>query len=106
VIVAALVLAAQLAAPAPAPVEDAEITVLARRLEAVAAIVTRDPQGRMHCDLSQSSGDPKTDAKLCETAARCVKKGAVDNVAVKACIDKRKPELLRDFAANLRGKAG
>lgn len=102
----AMALALALGAAGSAPVaEEDEIVVLARRLEQVAVVVSRDPQGRMQCGVSPSSGNLKIDSRLCETAARCVRKGAADNAAVKACIDKRKPDLLREFAANLHGKS-
>lgn len=96
----ALLVAAQ---PAdPAPVDDDAILVLARRLETVAVAVSRDTKGRTTCSVAPSSGNPRIDSRLCETAARCVKKGAADNEAIKSCIDKRKPDLLREFTANLR----
>ncbi len=64
--------------------------------------VAPNAQGKLACGMNQSSGSAKMDAKLCETAARCVKQGAVGNDAVKACIDKRKPDLLNEFATALR----
>jgi hypothetical protein len=95
-VMAALAMMAQTAAP-----ED-EITVFARRLESVSVRLAPDANGKLACGMNQSSGDAKIDAKLCRAAARCVKQGAAGNDAMKNCIDKTKPGLLRDFAANRR----
>ena len=86
------------AAQAPEPVPtDEEIVVIAQKLNGLAVYVGRDAKGRYHCDLSESSGNARLDAQLCKTSAACVKKGATEQAAIKACIDKRKSTLLADF---------
>ena len=83
-------------APEPVPTDE-EIVVIAQKLNGLAVYVGRDAKGRYHCDLSESSGNARLDAQLCKTSATCVKKGATEQAAIKACIDKRKSTLLADF---------
>ena len=92
-ILTVLLAAAQVAAPT---VED-EIVVLAKRLATTSAIVGRDHRGRSTCSVTASTGSVRLDSALCRTAATCVKAGAVDQAAVSACIDRRKPALLADI---------
>lgn len=82
--------------PEPVPTDE-EIVVIAQKLGMIAVNVGRDAKGRYHCDLSESSGNARLDARLCKTSAACVKKGAASQAAVKACIDERKSTLLADF---------
>ncbi|WP_137862494.1 MULTISPECIES: hypothetical protein [unclassified Sphingomonas] len=83
--------------PAPAPQDELNIEVVGRRLAAISATVGQGAGGKLGCALSASSGYAKLDEQLCRAATECVRKGARDSAAVKACIDKRKPALLADF---------
>lgn len=93
-------------AAAVAPSGDDEIVVMGRTLEGLAVILARDPAGKLSCNLSASSGDRGVDAGLCKTAARCFKQGAIENAAMRACIDARKPAILNEFAARVRARQG
>jgi len=87
------------ALPANAADND-EIVVIANRLKAASAIVSRDAQGRYQCALSQSTGLIKLDADLCKAVTKCVRKGASDQAAVGQCVERSKPNLLarvRDY---------
>jgi len=95
---AALVLAATLQAT-PAPAEE-EIIVIGQRLARLSVFVRQEGR-RMSCSLSESSGNARLDAQLCRAAARCVRDGARENEAVRACIDRRKPALLADLRREL-----
>lgn len=97
--IASLILLAQ--APVAPPPSD-EITVLAHRLDSITVWLSPGADGRLACGMNQSSGDSGIDAKLCKTAARCLKAGASAHDDMKTCIDKTKPGLLRDFAASRR----
>lgn len=79
----------------PSPAEE-EIVVIGQRLARLSAFVRQDG-GRLSCSLSESSGNARLDARLCRTAARCVRDGARENDAVRACIDRRRPALLADL---------
>ena len=68
----------------PLPAEEPDIVVIGRRLAALSVRVGRDPQGRFTCGLSQSTGNARLDEQLCRTAAKCVKTGAIDQVAAAA----------------------
>lgn len=99
----ALAVAAQVA---PAPANESDIVVIAKRLQSVSVNVGRDPRGRFSCGLSQSTGSAKLDEQLCKAATACVRKGAVESAAVSACIDARKPALLDDLRRSLgRGRS-
>jgi hypothetical protein len=87
---------AMLVQAVPAAPED-EIVVVGRKLAAISATVTRGPDGKLGCALSESSGHASLDAQLCRAASQCVRKGAADAASVKACIDGRKPDLLAAF---------
>ena len=82
--------------------EEAEILVLARKLDSVSLSVARDEKGRLSCAPVQSTGLVKLDAKLCEATAKCVRKGEVTNDAVKACVTKAKPALMADLRTLLK----
>ncbi|WP_404710854.1 hypothetical protein [Sphingomonas sp. MMS24-J13] len=97
--IAALIMLAQASAP---DVPTDEITVMAHRLESTSVWLSRGADGKLACGMNQSSGDTKIDAKLCTTAARCLKDGATAGDDMKSCIDKTKPGILREFAANRR----
>jgi hypothetical protein len=96
----ALVLLAQVPTVGPVPTED-EIVVIAKRLDAIAVTVGRDARGRYHCSLSASSGNARIDERLCRTSSTCVRKGANDGAAVKACVQQRKAGLLEAFRREL-----
>ncbi|MCP4027571.1 MAG: hypothetical protein GY736_14870 [Sphingomonas sp.] len=89
----------------PLPAEEPDIVVIGRRLAALSVRVGRDPQGRFTCGLSQSTGNARLDEQLCRTAAKCVKTGAIDQVAAAACIDRRKPALLEGVRRSLAAGA-
>ena len=93
-IMLAVLAAAQVAA---APAAEDEIVVIGRRFAQTAVIVGKDARGRLTCDLTASSGNVRLDERLCRTASKCVIKGATDNAVVKACIDRKKPDLFADF---------
>lgn len=94
----ALLLAAATQDAPPATAPDT-IEVIGQRLRAVTVAVTRDPTGRTSCSLSASTGNDWLDARLCETATTCVKKGAETREAIDACITARKPDLLAEVRA-------
>ncbi|HEX8055448.1 MAG TPA: hypothetical protein VF481_02200 [Novosphingobium sp.] len=98
-----LLVAALLAQATSEPV-DQEITVMGARLQALSVMLGRDARGKLACNLSASSGNAGVDEQLCKTAARCFKQGAVENAAMHACIDARKPAILEDFAARVRAR--
>lgn len=80
--------------------DNEEIVVIANRLKAASATVSRDAQGRYQCALSQSTGLVNLDADLCKAVTRCVRKGASDQAAVGQCVERSKPNLLgrvRDY---------
>ncbi|MEP9358180.1 hypothetical protein [Sphingomonas sp. KR3-1] len=85
-----------------APQDEINIEVVGRKLAAISATVSKGADGKLGCALSESSGYAKLDGQLCRTATACVRQGARDSAAVKACIDKRKPALLADFKRNWR----
>ncbi|MDH4744344.1 hypothetical protein OMP43_09990 [Sphingomonas sp. CBMAI 2297] len=87
---------------APAPQDELNIEVVGRRLAAISATVSQGAGGKLGCALSASSGYARLDEQLCRAATQCVRKGARDSAAVKACIDKRKPALLADFKRGWR----
>ena len=93
--IVALLLAAAVAAPAPA--ED-EIVIIARKVDSVAITLGRDGEGHTTCGISKSSGDLAIDEKLCLIAAKCVKPGPVDEAAVHSCVEARKPKLVAALA--------
>lgn len=95
-----LALAAAVALQAAATPTD-DIVVIGQRLAGLSASVTRDAAGRYHCALDGSSGNGKLDASLCRVATDCVRKGATEQAAVSACVDRRKPKLLADLRAEL-----
>ncbi len=95
--IALALLAAVQTTPAAPP--EADIVVVARRLQALSVIVGRNAQGRFTCSLSDSSGSPTLDVQLCLAASKCVEKGKA-GAAVSRCIDKRKPGLLADLRAS------
>ncbi|MET0137087.1 MAG: hypothetical protein ABW048_03650 [Sphingobium sp.] len=81
----------------------ADIVVLGQRLRTVATIVARDPEGRLGCTLTLSTGNDALDHDLCRTAASCARKGAETAEAVRACVDARKPELLDKVRTAIAG---
>jgi hypothetical protein len=85
-----------------APADELNIEVVGRKLAAISAVVSRNADGKLGCALSDTSGYAKLDEQLCRTATTCVRKGARETAAVKACIDKRKPALLADFKRSWR----
>jgi len=85
-----------------APQDELNIEVVGRRLAAISATVSQGAGGKLGCALSASSGYAKLDEQLCRTATQCVRKGARESAAVKACIDRRKPALLADFKRSWR----
>jgi hypothetical protein len=85
-----------------APADELNIEVVGRKLAAISATVSQGAGGKLGCALSDTSGYAKLDEQLCRTATQCVRKGAREQAAVKACIDKRKPELLADFKRSWR----
>ena len=100
-------------APSAPPEEDftevQEITVIAEKLRQISVNVTRDPQGRYQCGLSESTGLMKLDGELCEATTRCVRKGKLDQAAVRACVEKARPALtarIRDHLVAQRAGAG
>lgn len=101
--IALAVLALLQAAPVAA---EEEITVMGRRMAALAVILGRDARGKLACNLSESSGEGGVDAQLCKTAARCFQQGSVAAEAMRDCIELRKPAILEDFAARVRARQG
>lgn len=89
-----------LAAPPVDAVED-EIVVIGQRMAALSVNVGRDPEGRYHCSLSDTTGNARLDDRLCRTATKCVRKGAASDESVKACIDKQKPKLIAQLRREL-----
>lgn len=82
--------------------DELNIEAVGRKLAAISAVVSRNADGKLGCALSDTSGYAKLDEQLCRTATACVRKGARESAAVKACIDKRKPALLADFKRSWR----
>lgn len=84
---------------------DAEIVVIARRLNEISASVGRDPKGRYHCSLSGSTGLTRLDDRLCRAVTKCVKKGASDDGAIQQCVAASKPKLIEQIRREA-GKTG
>lgn len=84
-----------------------EIVVVGKRLEGISVRVSRGADGKFGCGLSESSGSKSVDTQLCKAAAKCARQGALDQDAMRGCIEARKPEILNDFARRVRaGKPG
>jgi hypothetical protein len=80
-----------------APVDEEEIVVIGKRLDAVAVNVGRGPDGNWYCSMDGTSGVASLDAKVCKAVTKCVRKGATKNDAVKGCIQKSKKQLFAKF---------
>lgn len=90
--IALLFLAAQIA-------PEADIVVVAQRLDALEVHVGKDVAGRYSCGLSQSSGSLKLDKRLCKASAACARKHGAQPEQVKACVTETKPRLLAQLRA-------
>lgn len=96
-----IALAALLMAGQAAPEPEVDIVVVAQRLAAIEVAIGKDAKGRFTCGLSQSSGSPKLDARLCKASAACAKKHGSDGAAVKTCVSSGKPKLLAQLRTEL-----
>jgi hypothetical protein len=75
-------------------VPDEEIVVTAK-VNRIKITLGRDAQGKVACQLNQSSGDVTIDSAVCREAAKCVGKKPVPQAKMEACIDKRKNALVK-----------
>ncbi len=101
--IAAFALLAALPQDAPlVPMTEQEILVVGQRLNSLAVNVGRDAKGRWYCGLTESTGYPKLDDRLCRAATRCVRKGTTDVAGVNACIAKAKPGLLAELRKRIK----
>ncbi len=89
--------------------EVQDITVIAQKLRQISVAVTRDPQGKYQCGLSESIGLRALDGELCKATTSCVRKGKDSEKDVRACVDKARPTLtarIRDYLLAERAGAG
>lgn len=100
-----LMLALMLAQVAPqaveAPAEETEIVVTAR-VTRIRFTLGRDPQGRTFCNVTESSGDVALDQFTCRDFAKCVKRKQTPEAEVRACIERRKPALVKRWLKRKR----
>ncbi len=103
-IVSALLLFAAQTADTPAePVyTEEEIVVIGQRLRGISVNVGRDAQGSFYCNLSDTTGYPRLDEKLCKATTKCVRKGNIEDAAVKQCLETRKSSLLKKIKRKMR----
>ncbi|WP_066528347.1 hypothetical protein [Erythrobacter sp. CCH5-A1] len=101
-ILAATLLTALQAAPAPLAAPEGEIVVTLERLRRVTVNVVRDPQGRWHCGLAGSTGQARLDDRLCRAVTKCVRKGADSRAKVDACIRTSRAGLARELERALQ----
>lgn len=87
--------------PAVSSVEN-EIVVIGRRLNSISTMVGKDETGRFTCSVDKSSGNRNLDKRLCKTTVRCIRDGAADDSAIKACVDAEKPKLLAKLRRELK----
>ncbi|WP_164118949.1 hypothetical protein [Sphingorhabdus sp. Alg239-R122] len=98
-----LLFAAQAVDTLPEPVyTDEEIVIIGRRMQGISVNVGRDPQGSYHCSLNGSTGYPRLDEKLCKATTKCVRKGNIEDAAVKQCLKTRKSSLLKKIKRKMR----
>ncbi|MDJ0277186.1 hypothetical protein QLH51_10310 [Sphingomonas sp. 2R-10] len=84
-LVAALALMLQQAAPPPAAPED-EITVIGRRMRDMRFAVKYDRRRRAYrCIVRRTSGDPALDTAICDLGLRCTE-GATSVARVEDCV--------------------
>lgn len=86
---------------AVAPAEESEIVVTAR-VTRIRFTLGRDPQGRTFCNVTESSGDVALDQFTCRDFAKCVKRKKMPEAEVHACIEKRKPALVKRWLKRKR----
>ena len=89
--------------------EVQDITVIAQKLRQISVAVSRDPQGKYQCGLSESTGLRALDGELCKATTSCVRKGKDSDKDVRACVDKARPTLtarIRDLLIAERAGAG
>ncbi len=68
----------------PAPVEDSDVTVVARKLENLAIILKRR-RGAYYCKYTRRSGDAELDAAACTAAIDCYR-GAAKVEDFRTCV--------------------
>jgi hypothetical protein len=103
-ILPALMLAAAVAATAPVP-DEADIIVLARKLEKVGVTLERMSTGELRCSIADSSGDPELDALSCQAALKCLETiplARANRKALAACGKEERSRLLADLADQRR----
>ncbi|MBU0556006.1 MAG: hypothetical protein KKD64_16645 [Alphaproteobacteria bacterium] len=76
-------------------VSDVVITAQLARMQIA---LGRDPQGRVTCATTISSGDLALDEAICKRAARCMKKKPQPAEVLSACVDKQKATFQRLIA--------
>lgn len=104
-ILLALALALQSAAPPPLdPATEAEILVIAPKLDRIAVSITRTRGDQYDCSLSESTGVDTLDAALCRTAVGCVRHGNKTNDAIKGCVTRARPALVAQLRQHLKGR--
>ena len=100
--IGALILLAAQAAPvaeasAPPPAEADPIVVIGRRLQAITVSVGQGPDGKWYCGMEETTGRLALDEKLCKAVTKCVRKGALDDASIHACVSGTKKRLMREL---------
>lgn len=85
-----------------APLSEAEIVVIAQRLNSITVNVGRDPRGRYHCALDGTTGRPRIDDRLCRATTKCVIKGKRGDAEIHRCVARAKPALLAELRKERR----
>ncbi|GAB5487447.1 MAG: hypothetical protein Pars2KO_10170 [Parasphingorhabdus sp.] len=104
--ITSLLLALSAASTEPPMTVEQEIVVIGKRLESISVMVGQTPKGKLTCSVDRTSGSLRLDKRLCKTAAKCVRKNK-DNpsdMAIKSCIDKKKPKLLAKLRQEMRSE--
>jgi len=79
------------------PTTQVDVDAVVKRYKAATFDISVDANGKLTCTPDQKIGSAQLSILTCLSAADCISGGARDNAALLQCVEKGKPEILKDF---------